>query len=128
MWSVQDLSQKEFLLESRQIKLLSELQTIYPIQRLDNQEYAIRGVELPYDLNSTSKDDEHVSSALGYVAHLVFMLSKYLQVGQWMGDNCKSRKPVFNGITGRKDNGGVGGDGGDDSFFHPPLVKCFDGW
>lgn len=31
------------------MKLLSELQTIYPIERLDSGEYAIRGVELPVD-------------------------------------------------------------------------------
>lgn len=80
-FSDQVLLQKEFLLESRQIKLLSELQSIYPIQRLENQEYAIRGLELPSDLNSTTRDDEYISSALGYVCHLVFMLSKYLQVG-----------------------------------------------
>ncbi len=40
----------QFLLEARKIKLLSELQTIYPIERLDNGEYAIRGVEMPADL------------------------------------------------------------------------------
>lgn len=40
----------QFLLEARKIKLLSELQTIYPIERLENGEYAIRGVELPADL------------------------------------------------------------------------------
>jgi hypothetical protein len=39
----------QFLLEARKVKLLSELQTIYPIERLDNGEYAIRGVELPAD-------------------------------------------------------------------------------
>jgi len=37
-------------LEARKIKLLSELQTIYPIERLDNGEYAIRGIEMPADL------------------------------------------------------------------------------
>ena len=78
----QDLLQKEFLLESRQMKLLGELQGIYPIERLENQEYAIRGLELPTDIANTSRDDEHISSALGYVCHLVFMLSKYLQVSE----------------------------------------------
>ena len=50
-----DLKQKsilktKFLLEARQIKLLSELQTIYPIEQLENGEHAIRGLELPADL------------------------------------------------------------------------------
>jgi hypothetical protein len=40
----------QFLLEARKVKLLSELQTIYPIERLENGEYAIRGLELPTDL------------------------------------------------------------------------------
>jgi hypothetical protein len=91
MW--QDLLQKEFLLESRQIKLLSELQAIYPIERLENQEFAIRGLELPVDVVNTTKDDEHISSALGYLCHLVFMLSKYLQVGRAL-PLAKKRLPV----------------------------------
>ena len=40
----------KFLLEARQIKLLSELQTIYPIELLDNGEHAIRGLELQADM------------------------------------------------------------------------------
>lgn len=32
------------------MKLLSELQSIYPIEPLDNGEHAIRGLELPVDL------------------------------------------------------------------------------
>jgi hypothetical protein len=40
----------QFLLEARKIKLLSELQTIYPVERLDNGEFAIRGIEVPTDL------------------------------------------------------------------------------
>eukprot|EP00968_Pinguiococcus_pyrenoidosus_P015575 scaffold1439_cov282-Pinguiococcus_pyrenoidosus.AAC.11 len=45
---------------------------------MPNKEWAIRGLELPKDLSG--KDDEHISSALGYAAHLVLMLSKYLAV------------------------------------------------
>ena len=40
--------------------------------------FAIRGLDLPY--NYEAKDDEVVSSALGYVTHLMLMLSKYLQI------------------------------------------------
>uniref|UniRef100_A0A7S1XLF7 Uncharacterized protein n=1 Tax=Phaeomonas parva TaxID=124430 RepID=A0A7S1XLF7_9STRA len=68
----------QFLLEARQTRLLAELQSIYPLQLLPNREWAIRGLELPREM--LSKDDEHVSSALGYTAHLVLMLSKYLGV------------------------------------------------
>ena len=92
-----DLHRVQFLVEARQIKLLSELQAIYPIHPLDNPSsnhsggnggnnrdsmsaagWCIRNLELPRDL--TALEDEHVSSALGYVVHLVALLSKYLQV------------------------------------------------
>ena len=39
----------QFLLEARQVKLLGELQLLFPITRLDNGEYAIRSLELSYD-------------------------------------------------------------------------------
>jgi hypothetical protein len=93
-----ELHRVQFLVEARQIKLLSELQAIYPIHPLDSSAtsshgggsgvgnrdsvsaagWCIRNLELPRDL--TALEDEHVSSALGYVVHLVALLSKYLQV------------------------------------------------
>lgn len=57
----------------------SPAQAIYPIKYQDSlKEFTIRGLELPADLYSM--DDERISSALGYTAHLVCMLAKYLQV------------------------------------------------
>lgn len=54
-------------------------QAIYPIKYQEKLgAYTIRGLEVPADLFSV--DDEKVSSALGYTAHLVCMLAKYLQV------------------------------------------------
>lgn len=46
--------------------------------------YTIRGLRLPNNFNNilTSFDEEQVSTALGYVCHLVLMLSKYLEVSQ----------------------------------------------
>lgn len=73
-----ELVKTQFLLEARQVKLVSDLQTIYPITLTESNEYAIRDLELPADLNM--RDDEHISSALGYVVHLVLLLSKYLEV------------------------------------------------
>jgi len=78
-----DLLIHQFLNEARQVKLLSELQNIYPIHLVDKTKdshdvWAIRSLELPKDL--TSLDDEHISSALGYVVHLLAMISKYLQI------------------------------------------------
>ena len=44
----------QFLLEARQLKLLSELQAVYPIEKLGNGDYAIRGLDLPNDLRLNS--------------------------------------------------------------------------
>ena len=73
-----ELWQTRLLLDARQAKLIGELHAIYPIQETEAREFAIRGLELPVDLSS--KDDEHVSSALGFVCHVMVMLSKYLEV------------------------------------------------
>ena len=73
-----ELWQTRLLLEARQVKLIGELHAIYPIHETEAREFAIRGLELPVDLSS--KDDEHVSSALGFVCHVMVMLSKYLEV------------------------------------------------
>jgi hypothetical protein len=77
---------RAFLLEGRQVKLLTELSLLYPIQRLDNSVdgmvgWAIRGLEVPWDMERGAKEEEQAAAALGYVCHLVFMLAKYLQVG-----------------------------------------------
>jgi len=79
----EDEVKMQFLLEARQLKLLSELQTIYPIEKVPSSEvggkerYAIRGVELPpFD----SSNDEQLSTVLGYIVHLMLLASKYLEV------------------------------------------------
>lgn len=64
---------------SRSCLVYSLHQAIYPINIKEKSgEYCIRGLDLPADLYSI--DDEKISSALGYTAHLVCMLAKYLQV------------------------------------------------
>lgn len=74
------LQKAEFLLEARQLKMLYELQNIYPIVLNDTTDvYSIRGLELPADLNQ-QRDDDVVSAALGYVVHLVYLTSKYLDI------------------------------------------------
>lgn len=71
-----ELMRTQFLLEARQVKLLSELQSIYPIGSTENG-FAINKLEIPRGYQG---DDEVISSALGYVTHLVIMLSKYLRI------------------------------------------------
>ena len=93
----------KFLLQARQITLLQELIIIYPIEKisnnndnnssisytdnntsniniLNNESYSIRGVEIPYDFQS--KDDELLAAGLGYIVHLLLLISKYLEVSK----------------------------------------------
>jgi hypothetical protein len=87
-----DMSESSFLFEVRQLKLLSELQTIYPIEiipadpyetnssnsHVNQDRFAIRGLELlPLD---NTRDEEHLSTCLGYIAHVVLLISKYFEI------------------------------------------------
>ncbi|KAG6594149.1 UV radiation resistance-associated protein [Phytophthora cinnamomi] len=62
--------------------LVRQLGTVYPIEYVGAGEYSIRGIRIANsDLSGGGRtDEEMISTALGYIAHLVFMLSKYLQV------------------------------------------------
>lgn len=66
----------------RQAALVKELGSVYPIEYVGAGEYSIRGIKITTaDLSLNSRaDEELISTALGYIAHLVFMLSKYLHV------------------------------------------------
>lgn len=106
----EELQLSRFLVEARQIKLLCELKTIYPIcsssaalnvsssstnllqgssnanltqstssSSSGNEIFSIRGIELPSDI-SLQRDDEQVSTALGYIVHLLLLISKYLEI------------------------------------------------
>ncbi|XP_070799090.1 UV radiation resistance-associated gene protein isoform X1 [Pituophis catenifer annectens] len=64
----------------RRRQLLSELSCIYPIDTNDQEDYLICGVKLPNSENFQAKDDGSIAVALGYTAHLVSMISYFLQV------------------------------------------------
>ena len=82
----EDSVRLQFILEARQVKLLSELQTVYPIDRISSdgsggkERFAIRGVELTSPFEGSPRDDEQISTVLGYIAHVVLLLSKYLEI------------------------------------------------
>lgn len=69
-------------IRSRQAMLVKQLGTVYPIEYVGAGEYSIRGIRIANsDLTGGGRNDEEmISTALGYIAHLVFMLSKYLHV------------------------------------------------
>nr|XP_013810343.1 PREDICTED: UV radiation resistance-associated gene protein [Apteryx mantelli mantelli] len=61
-------------------QLLSELSYIYPIDLNDQKDYFVCGVKLPNSEDFQAKDDGSIAVALGYTAHLVSMISYFLQV------------------------------------------------
>ncbi|KAI7793786.1 putative UV radiation resistance-associated protein, partial [Triplophysa rosa] len=61
-------------------QLISELSYIYPIDVNNQNDYVICGVKLPNSEDFQAKDDGSVAVALGYTAHLVMMISFFLQV------------------------------------------------
>jgi len=83
----EDSVRLQVILEARQVKLLGELQTVYPIDRISSEgsgggkeRFAIRGVELTSPFEGSPRDDEQISTVLGYIAHVVLLLSKYLEI------------------------------------------------
>lgn len=77
-----ELAKSLYRLDSRQIKLLGELQLVYPIVLLESGDYSIHGAELPSDCHSTAvqRDDEQIATALGYTVHLLLLVSKYFDI------------------------------------------------
>lgn len=61
-------------------QLLSELSYIYPIDLNENKDYFVCGVKLPNSEDFQAKEDGSIAVALGYTAHLVSMISFFLQV------------------------------------------------
>lgn len=61
-------------------QLLSELSYIYPIDVTNQTDYVICGVKLPNSEDFQTKDDGSLAVALGYTAHLVLMISCFLQI------------------------------------------------
>ncbi|GCC32539.1 UV radiation resistance-associated gene protein [Chiloscyllium punctatum] len=61
-------------------QLLSELSYIYPIEVNDQKDYFMCGVKLPNSEDFQAKDEGSIAVALGYTAHLVLMISCFLQV------------------------------------------------
>lgn len=70
------------LVGAKQLSLLAELRTLYPITEQDRgaRRYAIRGIGLPPADALLTAPEEQVSTALGYTAHAVLLAAKYLGV------------------------------------------------
>lgn len=74
-----DLDETKRGLEGQKRRIIEDLQQIYPVEPVPVQSlgFTIRGLYLP-NQNHEIYDDETISAALGYTAHLVYLLSFYL--------------------------------------------------
>lgn len=85
------LQQIQAMVIVRQTRIVLELNSIYPLKQVmagatlpgggvsPGNVFSICNYELP-NSDFTGADDDLCATALGYVAHLVFMLSKYLDI------------------------------------------------
>ena len=80
-----------FRLEAHRIHLLQHLQLIFPIKlvpistslnlpNLPQHQYTIANLPIPDDIHNPTVTDDQVSAALGFVCHLVVLVSKYLGI------------------------------------------------
>jgi hypothetical protein len=78
-----ELPKTRHMLNIRRRKLMYGLLNVYPIRAPNKTKkrkfFTIRSAPLPIT-NLTSYDEEVISTALGYVAHMVFLLAKYVPV------------------------------------------------
>jgi hypothetical protein len=86
-----DLYRAEFRLEAHRIRLLKQLQLIFPIRVMSiniavnppqypQHQYTIASIPLPDDIHSVSVSDDQVSTSIGFLCYLVSLTSKYLAI------------------------------------------------
>jgi Vacuolar sorting 38 and autophagy-related subunit 14 len=76
-----EVAEMTFTLQAERIRLIKELSTIYPITVEVEQHYFIRGLGIPSELyTGSSVADDATSAALGFLTHLISLLSKYTGV------------------------------------------------
>ena len=87
----------QLLLEAQRLQLVKELAVVYPISTKDGR-WTIRNIVL--ELNHSSDDD--LSAALGFLCHLVHMLSKYLAIRPRYKLKCYSSRSMIQDDRGQQ--------------------------
>ncbi|KAG5887925.1 hypothetical protein JTB14_003021 [Gonioctena quinquepunctata] len=67
-------------LQQRRCQLLKQLSGIYPIDKTPDDKFSILGIHLPNSDVLADCSDTGLSVALGYIAHILIMISTFLQV------------------------------------------------
>jgi hypothetical protein len=86
-----DLYRTEFRLEAHRIRLLKQLQLVFPIRVMSvnitvnppqypQHQYTIASIPLPDDIHSVSVSDDQISTSIGFLCYLVSLTSKYLAI------------------------------------------------
>lgn len=85
-----------FVLEAQRIRLIRELEAIYPIAVEPNQRFFIRGLELPrFIFSGSNVPDEIVSASLGFLCHAIHLMGKYLGVHLKYRLHCQSSRSAI---------------------------------
>lgn len=76
------LTQLDVAIAAQRRRICLDLQTIYPIESLDDEtlRFTIRAIKLPPTGHFEGTPEEEIGAALGWTAHLVYLLSGYLCV------------------------------------------------
>lgn len=104
------------LLAGKQLCLLAELRTLYPLAEQDKgRKWSVRGIVLPAEKDMASAPEEAVSTALGYTCHTVFLLGKYLAIPlryapRYSASSSTMRDEVISNARGEFPLYGKGGD------------------
>ena len=143
-----NLFRSECRLEARRIHRLQHLRLIFPIRLVPvvgvgtssssvnhppntnntlshrQHQHTIAGIPLPNDVHGPAVTDDQVSTALGFLCHLVALTSKYLAIPTRFPLVCKFSRSavVFGHVGGGGGGGGTGNvDGGERAVY--PLFR-----
>ena len=94
------MQQVDFIVSLHKRRLVKDLQQIYPVTNKNKDRYWIANAELPLDLFRGQVHEDEISAALGYLAHCLVMMSKYLDVALRHKIVCNSSRSAIQDADG----------------------------